>query len=198
LESEDLDQHLGGGDLELPMTIGFVRFLKHLLCRGRPSGAGCDQCRFGDHLGDEPPAWPAGRWPRRGADPAQPAQDELSVHHRRAVASLRCGQPGARLAQHFGRPSTPNDQDWIESFFDHLKREFPHLEKIKDAGELERALDRLRVQYNTVRLSQGVPEVLRDVACSPLWRHHAALLMGCRARRQVGSPRDAGVVSSPV
>jgi len=69
---------------------------------------------------------------------------------------------GARLAQHFGRPSTPNDQDWIESFFDHLKREFPHLEKIKDAGELERALDRLRVQYNTVRLHEGIGCVTPD------------------------------------
>jgi putative transposase len=60
-----------------------------------------------------------------------------------------------RIAQHFGRPSTPNGQDWIESFLDHLKREFPHLEKMKDAGELERALDRARVHYNTVRLHEG-------------------------------------------
>jgi hypothetical protein len=39
---------------------------------------------------------------------------------------------GARIAQHFSRRSTPNDQDWIESFFEHLKGEFPHREKIKD------------------------------------------------------------------
>jgi putative transposase len=63
---------------------------------------------------------------------------------------------GARIAQHFGRPSTPNDQAWIESFFGHLKGEFPHLDKIRDAGELERELDRLRPFYNTVRLSLGV------------------------------------------
>ncbi len=30
---------------------------------------------------------------------------------------------GARIAQHFGRPSTPNDQAWVESCFGHLKGE---------------------------------------------------------------------------
>jgi len=63
---------------------------------------------------------------------------------------------GARIAQHFGRPSTPNDQAWVESFFGHLKGEYPHLEEIQDAGELEHELDRCRVRYNTVRLSLGV------------------------------------------
>lgn len=61
-----------------------------------------------------------------------------------------------RIAQHFGRPGTPNDQAWIESFFGHLKPEFPHLEKITDPGELEAELDRLRVHYNTVRLHEGI------------------------------------------
>jgi len=69
---------------------------------------------------------------------------------------------GARIAQHFGRPSTPNDQAWIESFFGHLKGEFPHLEKIKDPGELERELDRLREHYNTVRLHEGIGYVTPD------------------------------------
>lgn len=63
---------------------------------------------------------------------------------------------GARIAQHFGRPGTPNDQAWIESFFGHLKGEHPHLEHIADPGELERELDRLRLHYNTVRLHEGV------------------------------------------
>src|SRR6266545_4753489 len=48
---------------------------------------------------------------------------------------------GARIATHFGRPSTPNDQAWIESLFGHVKTEHPHLEKIQDPGELERELD---------------------------------------------------------
>src|SRR5437762_7249883 len=62
---------------------------------------------------------------------------------------------GARIAQHFGRPGTPNDQAWIESLFGHVKTEFPHLDKIRDPGELEAELDRIRVFYNTVRLHQG-------------------------------------------
>ena len=63
---------------------------------------------------------------------------------------------GTRIAQHFGRPATPNDQAWIESFFGHLKGEFPHLDKIRDPGELERELHRCRVHYNTIRLHEGI------------------------------------------
>lgn len=63
---------------------------------------------------------------------------------------------GARIAQHFDRPATPNDQAWVESFFGHLKGEFPHLDKIEDAGELEAELDRLRVFYNATRLHEGI------------------------------------------
>jgi len=63
---------------------------------------------------------------------------------------------GARIAQHFGRPGTPNDQAWIESFFGHLKGEFPHLDKITDAGDLEAELDRLRVFWNGTRLHEGI------------------------------------------
>src|SRR5277367_7029876 len=39
LESEDLGQHLGAGDLELPMTLGLVRLLQHFLCRRRHAEA---------------------------------------------------------------------------------------------------------------------------------------------------------------
>lgn len=63
---------------------------------------------------------------------------------------------GARIARHFGRPGTPNDQAWIESFFGHLKDEHPHLDKIEDPGELEAELNRLNPFYNTVRLHQGL------------------------------------------
>ena len=61
-----------------------------------------------------------------------------------------------RIGQHFGRPATPNDQAWIESLFGHLKDEHPHLDKIKDVGDLEAELDRIRPFYNTVRLHQGL------------------------------------------
>jgi putative transposase len=63
---------------------------------------------------------------------------------------------GARIAQHFGRPGTPNDQAWIESLFGHIKDEFPHLDKTADPGELEAELDRIRGFYNTVRLHQSL------------------------------------------
>jgi transposase InsO family protein len=63
---------------------------------------------------------------------------------------------GARIATHFGRPGTPNDQAWIESLFGHVKTEHPHLEKIVDPGELERELDRVQAFHNTVRLHQGL------------------------------------------
>jgi transposase InsO family protein len=69
---------------------------------------------------------------------------------------------GARIAQHFGRPSTPNDQAWVESFFGHLKGEFPHLEKTAGAGELQAELDRLRLHCNTVRLHEGLGYVTPD------------------------------------
>ena len=63
---------------------------------------------------------------------------------------------GARIAQHFGRPSTLNDQARVESFFGHLKGEFPHLEETRDPAELEAGLDRLRIHYNTIRLHEGI------------------------------------------
>ncbi|MBO3753019.1 transposase family protein [Streptosporangiaceae bacterium NEAU-GS5] len=47
-------------------------------------------------------------------------------------AATRVFMAGARIAQHFGRPGTPNDQAWIESLFGHVKDEFPHLDKIAD------------------------------------------------------------------
>jgi transposase InsO family protein len=43
--------------------------------------------------------------------------------------STRAFMAGARIATHFGRPGTPNDQAWIESFFGHLKGEHPHLDR---------------------------------------------------------------------
>ncbi|MEU2638074.1 integrase core domain-containing protein, partial [Micromonospora fulviviridis] len=62
----------------------------------------------------------------------------------------------------FGRPGTPNDQAWIESFFGHIKDEFPHLDKITDLGDLEAELDQIRTHYNTVRLHAGVGYVTPD------------------------------------
>jgi hypothetical protein len=59
------------------------------------------------------------------------------------------------IAQHHGRPHTPTDQAWIESFFGHVKGEWPHLETITDPAVLEAELARSRTEYNTVRLFLG-------------------------------------------
>lgn len=69
---------------------------------------------------------------------------------------------GARIAQHFGRPGTPNDQSWIESHFGHVKGEHPHLDKITDPGELEAELERARTFHNETRLHQGLGYITPD------------------------------------
>ena len=63
---------------------------------------------------------------------------------------------GVHIAQHFGRPHTPTDQAWIETLFGHVKTEWPHLEKITDPGDLEAELDRVRAEYNTLRLHASI------------------------------------------
>ena len=62
----------------------------------------------------------------------------------------------AAIAQHFGRPGTPTDQAWIESFFGHLKVEWPHLLAIADPAVLRAELVVRRQHYNEVRLHQGL------------------------------------------
>jgi putative transposase len=66
------------------------------------------------------------------------------------------------IMQRFGRPSTPSDQAWIESLFSHVKSEWPHLERIRDPGELALDLDQARHEYNTVRLHAGIGYVTPD------------------------------------
>lgn len=66
------------------------------------------------------------------------------------------------IAQHFGRPSTPTDQAWIESLFGHLKVEQPHLLLIEDPAVLRAELAVQQVHYNTVRLHQGIGYVTPD------------------------------------
>ncbi len=72
----------------------------------------------------------------------------------------------ARIGQHFGRPGTPNDQAWIESFFGHLKTEHPHLDTIDDPAVLRVELDHLRDHYNEVRLHEAIGYV------TPADEHH--------------------------
>jgi transposase InsO family protein len=53
------------------------------------------------------------------------------------------------ITQHHGRPGTPTDQAHIESFFSHLKSDWPHLTGITDAAALDAELARIRREYNT-------------------------------------------------
>ena len=66
------------------------------------------------------------------------------------------------IAQHHGRPGTPTDQAHIESFFSHLKGDWPHLARIGDPGALDAELARVQLEYNTVRLHAGIDYVTPD------------------------------------
>jgi putative transposase len=66
------------------------------------------------------------------------------------------------LAWHTGRPGVPQDQAHIETLFGHVKGEWPHLEHITDPGVLDRELERVRFEYNTVRLHAGIGYVTPD------------------------------------
>jgi putative transposase len=66
------------------------------------------------------------------------------------------------IAQHFGRPSTPTDQAWIESLWGHVKREHPHLDTIEDPATLAAELERVRRHYNNVRLHEAIGYVTPD------------------------------------
>ncbi len=60
------------------------------------------------------------------------------------------------IAQHFGRPSTPTDQAWIETLWGHVKREHPHLMAITDPAVLAAELERVRTHYNGTRLHEAI------------------------------------------
>jgi len=60
------------------------------------------------------------------------------------------------IAQHFGRPSTPTDQAWIETLWGHIKHEHPHLMSIDDPAVLASELERVRSVYNGTRLHEAI------------------------------------------
>ena len=66
------------------------------------------------------------------------------------------------ITQHHGRPGTPTDQAHIESFFSHLKGDWPHLVTIRDPAVLDSELARVRGEYNTVRLHASIGYVTPD------------------------------------
>lgn len=63
------------------------------------------------------------------------------------------------IAQHFGRPSTPTDQAWIETLWGHVKAEHPHLMAITDPAVLTAELERVRAHYDGVRLNEAIGHV---------------------------------------
>ncbi|MFQ5524605.1 MAG: integrase core domain-containing protein [Acidimicrobiia bacterium] len=83
------------------------------------------------------------------------------------------------ITQHHGRPHTPTDQAPIESFFGHLKGEWPHLTTITDPAVLDVELGRVRVEYNTVRLHEGIGYVTPD-------DEHSGRGSAIRRRRSTG------------
>ncbi len=68
----------------------------------------------------------------------------------------------ALIAQHFGRPGSPNDQAWIESYFGHLKTGNPHLGTLPDPGVLRAELKVRKEHHSMVRLYEGIGYVTPD------------------------------------
>ena len=99
----------------------------------------------------------AGRLDLAADDPARPILLAVSDNGPQMTCSHTAQFMAiARIAQHFGRPGTPNDQSWIESFFGHLKGEHPHLDTITDPADMRRELEVRREHYNTIRLHEGI------------------------------------------
>ncbi len=88
------------------------------------------------------------------------------------------------IAQHFGRPSTPTDQAWIESLNGTVKAEWPHLTRITDPALLRAELEDVRIKYNTTRLHSGIGYITPD-------DEHAGHGPATRAARKDGLARAA-------
>ena len=91
------------------------------------------------------------------------------------------------ITQHHGRPSTPTDQAHIESFFSHLKGDWPHLTGFTDPAALDTELHRIRGEYNSVRLHAAIGYVTPDD------EHTAAGPASAgRGRRASSAPASSG------
>ena len=60
------------------------------------------------------------------------------------------------IAQHFGRPGVPTDQAHIETLWGHVKADWPHLCSITDPATLGVELERVRADYNCLRLHEAI------------------------------------------
>lgn len=124
------------------------------------------QLLFTDALENQGLLGPDGQPLRRGSD-AEPALvawsdngPEMTAGDTKAFMALMA------ILQHHGRPNTPTDQAHIESFFGHLKREWPHLLRITDPAALDSELGRIQRVYNEVRLHEAIGYV------TPSDEHH--------------------------
>ncbi|MGH8277789.1 MAG: integrase core domain-containing protein, partial [Steroidobacteraceae bacterium] len=105
------------------------------------------------------------------ADDTVPDDEELDVPLLLAISDngteMRCRETRrflaiCSIAQHFGRPSTPTDQAWIETLWGHVKYEHPHLMAITEPATLASELERIRVAYNSTRLHEAIGYVTPD------------------------------------
>jgi putative transposase len=60
------------------------------------------------------------------------------------------------IAQHLGRPGVPTDQAQVETLWGHVKADWPHLCSITDPATLSAELERVRAEYNGVRLHEAI------------------------------------------
>jgi transposase InsO family protein len=96
-------------------------------------------------------------------DPARPILLAVSDNGPpMAAVDTRAFMTLMAIAQHRGRPHTPTDQAWIETFFGHIKGEWHHLEHRDDPVVLEAELTRVRIEYNSVRLHEAIGYVTPD------------------------------------
>jgi putative transposase len=104
----------------------------------------------------------------RLADPAAPDADQpilLAVSDngpQMTSGSTREFMALHAIACHFGRPGIPTDQAPVESFFGHLKHEWPHLDRLADPADLDRELAAVRERYNRIRLHAAIGYVTPD------------------------------------
>ena len=90
-------------------------------------------------------------------DPSRPILSAVSDNGPPMVSTdTRAPMAAVAIAVHHRRPCTPTDQARIESFFGHVKTEWPHLDDIAGPNLLETELRRVRREYNNVRLHQAI------------------------------------------
>ena len=82
--------------------------------------------------------------------PAVIASPPASATSTEALVAPGAVRRGERAAGRLAR------QAHIESFFSHLKGDWPHLVEIRDPAALDTELARIRGEYNTVRLHAAI------------------------------------------